>query len=112
MGPQTDEATAAAITAIVTANENFQAAQRRAKEAKAVRDGADGLLGLAFMTDAVEADAFAKLSRYEGHIQRSMLKALNELQSLQAIRGKQESNARSEAPSRLELEEVNGDRPT
>lgn len=75
--PNTDEATAAAIAAIVTANENFQAAQRQAKEAMAIRDGADGRLGLAFITDAVEADAFAKLSRYESHIQRSMFKALN-----------------------------------
>ena len=111
VGPHTDEATAAAVASIVTANENFQEARRRAKEAKAVRDGADGILGLAFITDAVEADAFAKLSRYESHIQRSMFKALNELQSLQAVRGKKESTAKSEAPPPLELKEVNGDRP-
>lgn len=41
-------------------------------------------LGRAFNLDADEANAFSKLSRYETPIERSLYKALNELQRLQA----------------------------
>ena len=51
----------------------------------------EGILGQAFITDAESADALAKLARYEAHLQRSMFKALNELQHLQAARSRPES---------------------
>jgi len=43
-------------------------------------------LGLAFIRDANGANAFSKLSRYETTLERSLDKALHELQRLQAAR--------------------------
>jgi hypothetical protein len=43
-------------------------------------------LGRTFIRDANEANAFSKLSRYEATIERSLYKALHELQRLQAAR--------------------------
>jgi hypothetical protein len=45
-----------------------------------------GELGLSFIRDANNANAFSKLSRYEAGIERSLYKALHELQRLQAAR--------------------------
>jgi hypothetical protein len=44
------------------------------------------MLGLSFIRDANGANAFSKLSRYETAIERSLYKALHELQRLQAAR--------------------------
>jgi hypothetical protein len=44
------------------------------------------ILGLSFIRDANNANAFSKLSRYETTIERSLYKALHELQRLQAAR--------------------------
>ena len=44
------------------------------------------MLGLSFIRDANTANAFSKLSRYETAIERSLYKALHELQRLQAAR--------------------------
>jgi hypothetical protein len=44
-------------------------------------------LGMSFIRDANGANAFSKLSRYETAIERSLFKALHELQRLQAARG-------------------------
>ena len=43
-----------------------------------------GVLGEAFTQDANEADAFSKLSRYEAAVERSLYRALHELQRLRA----------------------------
>jgi hypothetical protein len=43
-------------------------------------------LGLTFIRDANGANAFSKLSRYEAGIERSLYKALHELQRLQVAR--------------------------
>jgi hypothetical protein len=44
-------------------------------------------LSVAFKQDADNAGAFSKLSRYEAAIERSLYKALHELQRIQAARG-------------------------
>jgi hypothetical protein len=44
------------------------------------------MLGLSFIRDANGSNAFSKLSRYETAIERSLYKALHELQRLQAAR--------------------------
>jgi len=44
------------------------------------------MLGLSFIRDANSANAFSKLSRYETTIERSLYRALHELQRLQAAR--------------------------
>ena len=43
-------------------------------------------LGIAFVKDTNESNAFSKLSRYETAVERSLFKALHELQRLQAAR--------------------------
>ena len=57
-----------------------------AKEMEAVRAGETATLGRTFIRDANEANAFSKLSRYEAAIERSLYRALHELQRLQAAR--------------------------
>ena len=48
--------------------------------------GVSNSLGGAFMHDSHHANAFSKLSRYETPIEKSLYKALHELQRLQAAR--------------------------
>jgi len=43
-------------------------------------------LGIAFIQQSTEGDAFSKLSRYETGIERSLYRALHELQRLQTAR--------------------------
>ena len=57
-----------------------------AKEMEAKRDAETATLGRTFIRDADKANAFSKLSRYEATIERSLYKALHELQRLQAAR--------------------------
>jgi len=57
-----------------------------AKEMEAKRDAQTATLGRTFIRDADKANAFWKLSRYETTIERSLYKALHELQRLQAAR--------------------------
>ena len=51
-----------------------------------MRDSETAMLGQTFVRDANKANAFSKLSRYETAIERSLSKALHELQRLQAAR--------------------------
>jgi hypothetical protein len=55
-----------------------------AREAETETDTAT--LGMSFIRDANGSNAFSKLSRYETAIERSLYKALHELQRLQAAR--------------------------
>jgi hypothetical protein len=57
-----------------------------AQEIEARQDAKSRTLGFAFVHDADGANAFSKLSRYETAIERSLYKALHELQRLQAGR--------------------------
>ena len=58
----------------------------KAQEMEAKQDAETTTLGRTFIRDADEANAFSKLSRYEAAIERSLYKALHELQRLQAAR--------------------------
>lgn len=58
-----------------------------AERAKARHDNETVELGRTFVLDAEKANAFPKLSRYEAEIERSLYRALHELQRLQAARG-------------------------
>jgi hypothetical protein len=53
---------------------------------KAKQDTETTMLGRTFIRDTDKANAFSKLSRYETAIERSLYKALHELQRLQAAR--------------------------
>lgn len=59
----------------------------------AVRNPDKSMLGLSFIRDANSANAFSKLTRYETTIERSLYRALHELQRLQAARRAQGSVA-------------------
>ena len=54
-----------------------------AGSARRERDRDEVLLGRALDADAKEGDAFAKLSRYERSLERSLHRSLNELRLLQ-----------------------------
>jgi hypothetical protein len=66
--------------------QKHQEALSEAKEMEAERDAETTALGRTFIRDADKANAFSKLSRYETAIERSLYKALHELQRLQAAR--------------------------
>ncbi len=53
---------------------------------KTQRDAETATLGRTFIRDASEVNAFSKISRYETAIEKSLYKALHELQRLQAAR--------------------------
>jgi hypothetical protein len=58
------------------------------EQAEYERDRDEVLLGLAIDADAKEGDAFGKLARYERNLERSLLRALDELRQLQDRRRK------------------------
>ena len=66
--------------------QKHQEALSRAQEMRAKQDAETATLGRTFIRDADKANAFSKLSRYETAIERSLYKALHELQRLQAAR--------------------------
>ena len=66
--------------------ESYQEAVARAQERAKMQSTETAILGRTFMRDADKGNAFSKLSRYETTIERSLYKALHELQRLQAAR--------------------------
>jgi hypothetical protein len=73
-------------TTKITDEKKHRDALSKAKEMESMRDAETATLGRTFIRDANEANAFSKLSRYETAIERSLYKALHELQRLQAAR--------------------------
>ncbi len=73
-------------TVIITDEQRHQEALSKAQEMKAKQDAETATLGRTFIRDADKANAFSKLSRYETAIERSLYRALHELQRLQAAR--------------------------
>jgi hypothetical protein len=74
---------------VITDEEKHTEAKAQLEEIRAQQEAELPTLGLAFVRDANGADAFGKLSRYEAAIERSLYKALHELQRLQAARSGQ-----------------------
>ena len=74
-----------ADTSIADESKHCEALQR-AQEMRVKQDAENTALGRTFARDAHSANAFSKLSRYETAIERSLYKALHELQRLQAAR--------------------------
>ncbi len=70
----------------ITDEQKHKEALSKAQEMEARRGAETATLGQTFIRDANEANAFSKLSRYESTIERSLYKALHELQRLQAAR--------------------------
>lgn len=73
----------------ITNKRQHAAACRRAEAAARKRDSEETAIGQAFARDAGEADALGKVSRYEAHLERTLYRALHELQRLQAARAGQ-----------------------
>jgi hypothetical protein len=70
----------------ITDEQKHKDALSKAEANKAKQDTETAKLGRTFIRDASEANAFSKLSRYETAIERSLYKALHELQRLQVAR--------------------------
>ena len=70
----------------ITDRQKHQEALSKAQEMKIKQDTEIATLGRTFIRDAGKANAFSKLSRYETAIERSLYKALHELQRIQAAR--------------------------
>ena len=74
-------------TTRITDEHKHKEALSKAQEMKAKQEQAEtATLGRTFIRDANTTNAFSKLSRYETTIERSLYKALHELQRLQAAR--------------------------
>jgi hypothetical protein len=66
----------------ITDEHKHQEALSKAQEMRTNQDAETATLGRTFIRDANEANAFSKLSRYETTIERSLFKALHDLQRL------------------------------
>jgi hypothetical protein len=92
----------------ITDEEKYQEARSEAQEMEAKQEAETATLGRTFIRDADGANAFSKLSRYETAIERSLYKALHELQRLQAARGA-DGNAPPPVTIDVEVSGVSGD---
>ena len=70
----------------VTDKEKHEAAAAGLQEAIALQEEATATLGLAFIQESHGSDAFSKLARYDAMLERSLFRALHELERLQAAR--------------------------
>ena len=75
------------VRTTITDKQKHKEAIEKAREMESVRNSELATLGQTFIRDANKANAFSKLSRYETAMERSLFKALHELQRLQAARG-------------------------
>jgi hypothetical protein len=85
----------------ITDPQKHQEALSKAQEMQAKLNAETATLGRTFIRDANEANAFSKLSRYESAIERSLYKALHELQRLQAAR---HANSNVTPPAAIDVE--------
>ncbi len=76
----------ALVPVIVTDERRHDRATKRLDKAHRLVQEEAGTLGAAFRRDANYAGAISKLSRYEAAIERSLYRALHELQRVQAAR--------------------------
>ena len=67
---------------VITDEQKHREATDKALKLESIRDAETATLGQTFVRDANKANAFSKLSRYETTIERSLYKALHELQRL------------------------------
>ncbi len=74
------------LPTVILNQRKHKEALSEAEEMETVRAGETATLGRTFIRDAETVNAFSKLSRYETAIERSLYKALHELQRLQAAR--------------------------
>ena len=97
-------------TTVITDQEKHEEAISKAREMDAKQEAETATLGRTFVRDADGANAFSKLSRYEATIERSLYKALHELQRLQAAR-RAGGGAPPPAAIDVDVSGVSGDGP-
>jgi hypothetical protein len=95
-------------TTTIIDQEKYREAISKAREMESKREAETATLGRTFIRDADGANAFSKLSRYETTIERSLYKALHELQRLQAAR-RAGGNAPPPAAIDVDVSGVSGD---
>lgn len=83
------QALALGVTTAIKKAKNCAEAEAKLQALRSQQEAGVPILGLAFVRDATGADALTKLSRYEIAIEKSLYKALHELQRLQAVRAGQ-----------------------
>ncbi len=93
---------------IITDEQKHREATDKALKLESIRDVETATLGQTFVRDANKANAFSKLSRYETPIERSLYKALHELQRLQAAR-RAEGNVPPPVAVDVEVSGVSGE---
>ena len=74
------------LAPIISDREKFQDARSKAREIEGKQEAETAILGGTVIRDAEGANSFSKLSCYEAAIERSLYRALHELQRLQATR--------------------------
>jgi hypothetical protein len=89
----------------ITDEQKHQEALSKAQEIKAKQDAETATLGRTFIRDADKANAFSKLSRYATTIERSLYKALHELQRRQAAR---RAEGDDPPPAAIDVDVVSG----
>ena len=77
----------------ITDENSYHEALARVEEARISQEGDLPTMGLTFVEDARSENAFSKLSRYEAGIERSLYRAIHELQRLHAKRKGDEVSA-------------------
>ena len=90
--------------------EKYEEALERARRIRREQGDDTATLGRIFVRDADKANAFSKLSRYEATIERSIHRALHELQRLQAAR-LADSDVPPPAAIDVDVSGVSGDGP-
>ena len=90
--------------------EKYEEALERARRIRREQGDDTATLGRIFVRDADKANAFSKLSRYEAAIERSIHRALHELQRLQAAR-LADSDVSPPAAIDVDVSGVSGDGP-
>jgi hypothetical protein len=88
----------------ITDEEAHAEAVEQENHAKQMLANEAAQLGAAFARDAAGPDAFSKLSAYEARIERSLYKALAELQKLQDGRARRDGNVVTPQDSPREIE--------
>src|SRR5215218_7726060 len=105
-----DEDLMRVIGITITDKKGHEEALSRVRRMRSEQKDETATLGRTFARDANRANAFSKLSRYETSIERSLHKALHELQRLQAAR-RADGNAPPPVAIDVDVSGVSGEEP-
>jgi hypothetical protein len=104
------EGLAKILNTTITDEKRYGEALERARRMRSEQENETATLGRTFARDSDSANAFSKLSRYEAAIERSLYRALHELQRLQAAR-RADGDVTPPAVIDVDVSGVSGDEP-